>query len=142
MSRVFCFKSVVSSLVARTRCLLDPTALLTLGSRRLCFPILGSAWEARSTIWAAEAERMAALDFKEIPEAHLASGLQDTFELFARVFLAFLGYQVEGNPSRGADGRKDVVVVEKRSGVGGETRVRWLVSCKHKAHSGASVKPD
>jgi hypothetical protein len=84
---------------------------------------------------------MAALDFKEIPEAHLGSGLQDTFELFARDFLAFLGYRVEGAPSRGADGGKDVVVVERRIGVGGETNVRWLVSCKHKAHSGASVKP-
>ena len=34
-----------------------------------------------------------------------------------------------------------MVVVERRSGVGGETFVRWLVSCKHKAHSGASVNP-
>jgi hypothetical protein len=84
---------------------------------------------------------MAALDFREIPEAHLGSGLQDTFELFARDFLSFVGYQVQGSPSRGADGGKDVVVVERRSGVGGETHVRWLVSCKHKAHSGASVRP-
>lgn len=85
---------------------------------------------------------MAALDFKEIPEAHLASGMQDTFELFARDFFALLGYRVEESPSRGADGGKDIVVVEVRSGIGGESRVRWLVSCKHKAHSGASVKPD
>ena len=84
---------------------------------------------------------MAALDFKEISEAHLGGGLQDTFELFARDFLAFLGYQILESPSRGADGGKDVVVVERRSGVGGETLVRWMVSCKHKAHSGASVSP-
>jgi hypothetical protein len=85
---------------------------------------------------------MAALDFTEIPEAHLGSGLQDSFELFARDFFALLGYRVEESPSRGADGGKDVVIVEVRSGVAGETRVRWLVSCKHKAHSGASVKPE
>jgi hypothetical protein len=84
---------------------------------------------------------MAALDFKEIPEAHRGGGLQDTFELFARDFLKVLGYEVLESPSRGADGGKDLVVVERRTGVGGETQVRWLVSCKHKAHSGASVNP-
>jgi hypothetical protein len=81
---------------------------------------------------------MAALDFKEIPEAHLGSGLQDAFELFARDFLAHLGYQVVEHPARGADGGKDIVLIERRSGVGGETNIRWLVSCKHKAHSGAT----
>lgn len=30
---------------------------------------------------------MPVLDFKEIPEAHKATGLQDTFELFSRDFL-------------------------------------------------------
>jgi hypothetical protein len=84
---------------------------------------------------------MSAIDFKEIPEAHLGGGLQDTFELFARDFLSHLGYTIVEDPSRGADGGKDVVVIERRSGVGGETIVRWLVSCKHKAHSGSSVTP-
>jgi len=84
---------------------------------------------------------MAAIDFKEIPEAHLGGGLQDTFELFARDFLTHLGYVVTEDPSRGADGGKDLIVVERRSGVGGETSIRWLVSCKHKAHSGSSVTP-
>lgn len=84
---------------------------------------------------------MSAIDFKEIPEAHLGGGLQDTFELFARDFLSHLGYSIAEDPSRGADGGKDVVVIERRSGVGGETTVRWLVSCKHKAHSGSSVSP-
>ncbi|MCA6111943.1 restriction endonuclease [Bradyrhizobium cenepequi] len=84
---------------------------------------------------------MAALDFKEIPEAHLGGGLQDTFELFARDFLTLLGYEILEGPSRGADGGKDLIAVERRRGVGGETVVRWLVSCKHKAHSGASVNP-
>ena len=84
---------------------------------------------------------MSAIDFKEIPEAHLGGGLQDTFELFARDFLSHLGYTVVEDPSRGADGGRDLVVIEHRSGVGGETTVRWLVSCKHKAHSGSSVTP-
>lgn len=84
---------------------------------------------------------MPILDFKEIPEAHKASGLQDTFELFARDFLAFLGYKIITDPDRGADGGVDLMVEEKRTGVGGETIIRWLVSCKHKAYSGNSVSP-
>lgn len=82
---------------------------------------------------------MAVLDFKEIPEAHIATGLQDTFELFARDFLLFIGYKIITDPDRGADGGVDLIVEEVRSGVGGETTIRWLVSCKHKAHSGKSV---
>ncbi len=85
---------------------------------------------------------MSAIDFKEIPEAHRGGGLQDTFELFARDFLAYIGYKIEEYPSRGADGGKDMLVIEHRIGVGGETLVRWLVSCKHKAHSGSSVSSE
>ncbi|HHP8032283.1 restriction endonuclease [Acinetobacter baumannii] len=84
---------------------------------------------------------MPILDFKEIPEAHKATGLQDTFELFARDFLSFLGYRVLIHPDRGADGGADLIVEEKRTGIGGETIIHWLVSCKHKAHSGNSVSP-
>lgn len=84
---------------------------------------------------------MAALNFKEIAQANLGSGSQDSFELFTRDFLEFLGYKIVLDPSRGADGGKDVVVEEKRVGVGGNTIVRWLVSCKHNAHSGSSVSP-
>ena len=47
---------------------------------------------------------MSAIDFKEMPEAHLGGGLQDTFELFARDFLSYLRYTVAEDPSRGADG--------------------------------------
>ncbi|OSM00073.1 restriction endonuclease [Magnetofaba australis] len=83
---------------------------------------------------------MPILDFKEIPEAHIASGKQDAFELFAREFLHAVGYDIIEEPDRGADGGRDLIVEEKRTGVGGETRVRWLVSCKHKAHSGKSVR--
>ena len=84
---------------------------------------------------------MPVIDFKEISEAHVASGDQDSFEMFARDFFDYLGYKIVGNPDRGADGGKDFMVEEKRVGVGGESYVRWLVSCKHKAHSGSSVKP-
>lgn len=84
---------------------------------------------------------MAILDFKEIPEAHKASGLQDTFELFSRDFLSFMGYKIITDPDRGADGGVDLIVEEKRTGVGGETNIKWLVSCKHKAFSGNSVSP-
>lgn len=38
------------------------------------------------------------LDFKEIPEANTGSGLQDTFELFTRDFLSFLGYRIIQDP--------------------------------------------
>jgi hypothetical protein len=82
---------------------------------------------------------MPVLDFCEIAEAHLSSGHQDQFELFARDFLEYLGYTIAESPSRGADGGKDLIVLDVRKGVGGETNVRWLVSCKHKAHSKKSV---
>jgi len=79
------------------------------------------------------------LDFKEIPEANKGGGLQDSFELFAREFLHLLGYFIVEEPNRGADGGKDFVVLEKRQGVSGESEIKWLVSCKHHAHSRASV---
>lgn len=83
---------------------------------------------------------MAALDFKEIPEAHL--GIErDQFELFAREFLNSVGFQIIDHPDRGADGGRDLIVEEQRNGPGGTNSIRWLVSCKHKAHSGSSVKP-
>jgi hypothetical protein len=85
---------------------------------------------------------MPVLDFKEIPEAHVANGMQDTFELFARDFLDFMGFQVTSAPDRGADGGKDLIAEETRVGVGGTTTVKWLVSCKHKATSGSSVSPN
>jgi len=84
---------------------------------------------------------MPILDFKEIPEAHKSSGLQDTFELFARDVLSFMGYIIITEPDRGADGGVDLIIEEKRIGVGGETIIRWLVSCKHQAFSGKSVSP-
>lgn len=82
---------------------------------------------------------MALLDFKEIPKANAGSGVQDEFELFARDFFNILGFQIEEDPDRGADGGRDLIIIEKRTGTLGDSSIRWLVSCKHKAYSGASV---
>jgi hypothetical protein len=35
-----------------------------------------------------------------------------------------------------------LIVEEIRTGIAGETSLKWLVSCKHNAHSGISVKPE
>lgn len=83
---------------------------------------------------------MAALDFREIPPAH--TGLdRDAFELFARSFLIHAGFKILQDPDRGADDGRDLIVEERRSGPAGTSVIRWLVSCKHKAHSGNSVAP-
>lgn len=79
------------------------------------------------------------LDFKEIPQANQGDGYQDTFELFARDFLEELGYQIIQHPDRGADGKKDLIIEEQRFGISGTTTIKWLVSCKHYAHSGKSI---
>ena len=79
------------------------------------------------------------LDFKEIPQANKGDGLQDTFELFTRDFLEILGYKIIQQPDRGADGKKDLIVLESRYGLSGVSQIKWLVSCKHYAHSGKSV---
>lgn len=83
---------------------------------------------------------MAALDFTEIPEAHKGP-YRDRFEMFAREMLLSEGFRIIDHPDRGADGGRDLIVEEDRTGPGGANVVRWLVSCKHKAHSGTSVSP-
>lgn len=89
---------------------------------------------------------MTILNFKEIPEAHGngESGLKDTFELFAEVFFSKLGFKIIEAPSRGADNGKDLIIEESIQGKFdiSESKIRWLVSCKHKAHSGNSVRPE
>ena len=85
---------------------------------------------------------MPVLDFTEIAAAHVANGLQDTFELFAREFLKSMGFKILADPDRGADGGVDLIVAEERKGIAGVTTLRWLVSCKHKAASGNSVSPN
>ena len=84
---------------------------------------------------------MPILDYREIPEAHKGSGLQDTFEQFEGEFLEFLGMHLLERPSRGADAGKDLIALEVRSGRLGKSSIRYLVSCKHKAFSGAGVSP-
>lgn len=84
---------------------------------------------------------MSILNFRNIPEAN-GTVAPDTFELFARDFLAYLGYTILENPSRGADGGKDLIVQEMRIGISGNTNIKWLVSCKHYAHSQKSVSPN
>lgn len=81
------------------------------------------------------------IDYKEIPQANSSSGLQDTFELFARDFLEKMGFKVNEDPARGSDGGlgKDLIVTETRDGITGDMQTKWLVSCKHFAHSGSSV---
>lgn len=85
---------------------------------------------------------MALLDFCEIPEAGKATGKQDSFELFAREVLEAMGFSILQGPARGADGGKDIIVEETRPGLLGTTRLKWLVSCKHFAFSGKSVRPE
>lgn len=44
------------------------------------------------------------------------------------------------DPDRGPDGKKDLIVEEVITGIASEYTIRWLVSCKHFAHSGSAVK--
>lgn len=55
--------------------------------------------------------------------------------------MKFLNLNIISTPDRGADGGSDLICVESGNGSFGSTQIRWLVSCKHKAHSGASVTP-
>lgn len=82
---------------------------------------------------------MPALDFLEIAQANDANGNQDTFELFAHEYLKFIGLTILVGPDRGQDGGRDLLINETRSGILGNADFKWLVSCKHKAHSGQSV---
>lgn len=82
---------------------------------------------------------MALIDFNEIPKSNVADGNQDIFELFAREFFSALGFSIIEDPDRGQDGGRDIIISEKRTGIINDTEIRWLVSCKHKIHSGVSV---
>ncbi len=74
------------------------------------------------------------IDFKEI------SHKDDTWELFARDLLMEIGFFIESTPDRGPDGGKDLPVSEQLKGNLNKYRFQWLVSCKHFAKSGNSVK--
>ena len=78
---------------------------------------------------------MPILEFKEIAQGNNADGEQDSFELFARDFFKYLGYEIIGEPDRGSDNGCDLVIEETLVGIGRKETFRWLVSCKHYAHS-------
>ncbi len=80
------------------------------------------------------------IDFTEIPPANKGGNGQDRFEQFACHFLETIGYKILTRPDRGPDRKKDFFVSETRPGIGGETNIKWLVSCKHNARSNKSVK--
>lgn len=73
------------------------------------------------------------IDFTEIEK----SG--EIWELFARDFFSELGFIIESSPNRGADGGKDLIIKEIIRGQFSNHEIRWLVSCKHYAHSGNSI---
>lgn len=80
------------------------------------------------------------IDFREIPPANGSDGRQDTFEFFAAAFFEeILGMRVISGPDRGADDGRDLIVAERLQGSFGDTTRRWLVSCKHYAHSAKAV---
>lgn len=82
---------------------------------------------------------MGVVDFKEIPSAKGGEVGQDSWQFFARDFFSALRLEVEECPGRGPDWGGDLVVVEKRTGVLAAGHHKWLVSCKHFAHSGKAV---
>lgn len=73
------------------------------------------------------------IDFKEI------SSDGEQWELFARDFLSEQGFFIDVSPDRGPDGGKDIIITEQLKGALGNYEFRWVVSCKHFAHSGRSV---
>jgi hypothetical protein len=73
------------------------------------------------------------IDFKEI------SSDGETWELFARDFLEEMGFFIETPPDRVADGDKDMLITEEVKGKLHRDKFRWLVSCKHHAHSDKAV---
>jgi hypothetical protein len=82
---------------------------------------------------------MGFIDFKEIPSAKGGQAGQDVWTLFAREFFVALHIGIEKGPDRGPDSGKDLVIVERQRGWLSSGQHRWLVSCKHFAHSNKSV---
>ncbi len=73
------------------------------------------------------------LDFKELQDGN-------TFELLVRELLYRRGLEVYWT-GKGPDGGKDLVCVEKVVGNFNIFEKRWVVQCKHNAHSGRAVSP-
>lgn len=72
------------------------------------------------------------LDYTELP----ADGVR--FEQLVREILVRSGFEVHWT-GVGPDGGRDLVATEKVGGLFAPFSRKWLVSCKHKAHGGASV---
>lgn len=72
------------------------------------------------------------LDFKELPKDGT-----DLERLVREIFIRE-GYETKWT-GKGADGGRDLIVIEKLEGPLSEYERTWLVQCKHKAHSGESV---
>lgn len=72
------------------------------------------------------------IDFKELS----ASGIQ--FELLIREIFIKLNYEVQWS-GVGPDRGKDLLAVEENNTIIGKTKNKWLIQCKHNAHSGKSI---
>ena len=59
--------------------------------------------------------------------------------MFARDFLEEMGFYIESSPDRGADGGMDILASEEVVGRLHRYKFRWVVSCKHFAHSKRAV---
>jgi hypothetical protein len=77
-----------------------------------------------------EATKM--IDFTELPEDGVS------FEQLIREMFIREGYDVHWT-GVGPDGGRDLVVIEKVKGPLSYFERKWLIQCKHKAHSGKSV---
>jgi hypothetical protein len=82
---------------------------------------------------------MTMVDFREIQPSKGGEVGQDEWAIFAREFFDAMGVKAEEGPDRGPDEGRDLILVERRIGMLGTGEHRWLVSCKHYAHSNKSV---
>ena len=80
---------------------------------------------------------MGFLDFTEIARPNKSTGKQDDFEIFTAKFLVCIGYKVPEGPSRGADGGRDMIATYPNAPGRNGHDIRYLVSCKHFAHTKA-----
>ena len=72
------------------------------------------------------------IDFKELPKDGNA------FEMLVRELLKRRGLEVYWT-GKGPDGGKDLVCIERVKGNFKSFEKRWIVQCKHNAHSGKAV---
>lgn len=74
------------------------------------------------------------MDFKRIDKDG------DDFELLCRDVLENLGVKIISRPSKGPDGKKDLLIkIDSEDLIGRNESTVYLVQCKHKAHGGRSV---